>query len=50
MATICCSVVLWFVFYITSADVGKYLTAQVAGSNTFGFALSGAVNLLATHA
>jgi hypothetical protein len=32
----------------TQADAGKYLTAQVAGGNSVGFALAGAVNTLAT--
>jgi hypothetical protein len=33
----------------TSADLGKYLTAQVAGSNTLGFALAGAVSTIAVQ-
>jgi len=31
----------------TKADIGKYLTAQVAGSNSAGFALAGATNAIA---
>jgi hypothetical protein len=33
----------------TSADLGKYLTAQLAGSNVLGFALAGAISTTAIH-
>jgi hypothetical protein len=34
-------------YVVVAADAGKYLTVQVAGSNTLGFALAGAVNTTA---
>jgi hypothetical protein len=37
-------------YVATSADAGKYLTAQLAGSNALGFALAGAANSVAIQA
>jgi hypothetical protein len=36
-------------YVTTSADIGEYITAQVAGSNAYGFGLAGAISTSAVH-